>query len=155
MARQSAGILLYRLKDSVPEVLLVHPGGPYFANKDLGAWSIPKGEFSEGEEPLSAAKRELLEETGIAVTGDFLELKPVKQKGGKTVMAWAAEAKRDVIVLKSNTFKMMWPPKSGQWKTYPEIDRAEWFDLSTARQKINPAQVSFIEELVSALGLAP
>lgn len=150
--KKSAGILLYRFVQEVLEVLLVHPGGPLHVKKDFGAWSIPKGEYTDDELPLEVAKREFWEETGkILEAGKFITLTPVKQKGGKLVMAWAAEGDIDTSAIASNTFKMQWPPKSGKWIDVPEIDRAEWFTAETARQKINPAQVAFLEELIQKL----
>ena len=153
MKKQSAGILLYRLKNRVLEVLLVHPGGPFWAKKDMGSWSIPKGEFIEGEEALSAAKREFLEETGIEIIENLLALSPIKQKSGKIVYAWALEKDVDADKIKSNTFELEWPPKSGQVKEFPEIDKGEWFDVPTAKQKFNEHQVAFLDELIAKLGL--
>ena len=153
MAKQSAGILLYRLKDSSLEILLVHPGGPFFAKKDLGAWSIPKGEFQDGEDPTEVAKRELQEETGYLVDTSLIPLTEIKQKGGKKVLAWAAEGDFDPSVIKSNTFSLEWPPRSGRMQEFPEVDKAEWFSVSLAKQKINPNQSNFIEELLSKLNL--
>jgi predicted NUDIX family NTP pyrophosphohydrolase len=147
MAKQSAGILLYKIVDGVTQVLFVHPGGPLWKNKDLGAWSIPKGEFLPGQDPLKTAKREFKEETGGTVNGEFRELTPVRQTGGKIVYAFAVEGDFDVTKLKSNTFPMEWPLRSGKFVDTPEVDRAEWFDLETARQKINAAQAAFIDQL--------
>lgn len=149
MAKQSAGILLYRIVESQIQVLLVHPGGPFFKNKDEGSWSIPKGEFADDENPLKAAKREFLEETGQGINGNFIELKPIQQKGGKTVRAWAVEGDIDHQTIVSNTFEIEWPPRSGKKQIFPEIDRAAWFDLEPAKRKINPAQVDLINELQS------
>ena len=146
MQKTSAGILLYRFHQREWQVLLVHPGGPFWAKKDAGAWSIPKGEFEPGEEPLIAAKRELQEETGIVVTGDCLALTPVKQKSGKIVYAWAAAGDVDPAAIQSNTFEMEWPPKSGKTTTFPEIDRAGWFTLAQAQEKILPAQLPLLAE---------
>lgn len=151
MAKQSAGLLLYRTKNGILEVFLVHPGGPFWAKKDVGAWSIPKGEF-DAEDPLEAAKRELKEETGFAVAGPFVELTPITQKGGKRVYAWAAKADVDPAELVSNTFPLEFPPKSGVIKEIPEVDRAEWFTAELATQKINPAQAELITELAGKLG---
>jgi predicted NUDIX family NTP pyrophosphohydrolase len=149
---QSAGILLYRKKGTGIEVLLVHPGGPFHVKRDLGAWSIPKGEFDENEESLAAAKREFEEELGQKLKAEkFLELKPVKQKSGKKVFAWAAEGDLDVTTVKSNIFKLEYPYKSGKWIDVPEVDRAEWFTTEVAKQKINPGQVGLIDELISIL----
>jgi predicted NUDIX family NTP pyrophosphohydrolase len=146
MAARSAGILMFRKKERL-EVLLVHPGGPFFARKDLGAWSIPKGEYDESEDPLVAARREFREETGLAVEGNFLPLTAIKQKGGKEVLAWAVEGNIDVAKVSSNTFELEWPPHSGKIRAFPEIDRAEWFDMATARAKINERQQSLLDEL--------
>lgn len=149
LKKTSAGLLLYRVRDKRLQVLLVHPGGPFWKNKDLGAWSIPKGEFEEGEDPLRSAIRELQEETGICIddAADFIELGSVKQSGGKIVYAWAIEADCDAANIKSNTFAMEWPPQSGKQTEFPEVDRAEWFDVETAKAKINKAQVALIERL--------
>lgn len=146
--QQSAGLLVFREADGRIEVFLVHPGGPFFSKKDLGVWSIPKGEF-DGEDPLTAARREFEEETGQKIAGDFIELKPIKQKGGKLVHAWAVEADIDADNIQSNTFPLEWPPKSGKIKDFPEVDRAGWFDPDTAKQKINPAQAGLIGELLT------
>ena len=143
MPRQSAGLLLYRTKNGFFEVFLVHPGGPFWIKKDIGAWSIPKGEFTT-EDPLDAAKRELREETGFSVSGDFTALTPIKQKGGKWVYAWAVEADVDPAKVESNTF-------SFNGREYPEVDRAEWFTAETAKEKINPAQGRLISELEEKL----
>ena len=147
MAKQSAGILLYRVKGGEPHVMLVHPGGALWKNKDLGAWSIPKGEFLPGQDPLKTAKKEFREETGRAITGSFTPLSPIRQAGGKLVYAFAVEGDLDVSKIKSNTFPMEWPPKSGKIIATPEVDRGEWFDMRTARQKINAAQAAFIDQL--------
>ena len=147
MVNQSAGILLFRKKDQQIEFFLVHPGGPFWKKKDLGAWTIPKGEFTNNEEPLAAAKREFWEETGVELVGTFVALKPVKQKAGKRIYAWAMEGNIDVLTIRSNYFSMEWPPKSGKTQQFPEVDKAQWFEADEAKQKINPAQVSFIEEL--------
>lgn len=147
MLKTSAGILLYRKKDKELQFFLVHPGGPFFANKDEGAWSIPKGELDEGEDPLSAARREFEEETGFPVTGSFTPLAPVKQKGGKTVLAWAVEGDCDAAAIKSNPFTMEWPPRSGRVREFPEVDRAGWFAMEEAKKKVNPAQAALLEEL--------
>ena len=145
--KESAGILLYRRVNGRLEVLLVHPGGPFWTNKDAGAWTIPKGEIASGEDPLACALRELEEETGYACAGAAIPLPPVKQKGGKLVRAWAAEGDFDPATLVSNMFTMEWPPRSGTRATFPEVDRAEWFDLARAREKINPAQSAFLNAL--------
>jgi predicted NUDIX family NTP pyrophosphohydrolase len=152
MPRTSAGFLLYRLTDHGPEVLLVHPGGPFWANKDAGAWSIPKGEYDEDEEPLAAARRELAEELGsVPPLGEPIDLGEVTQRNRKIVHAWAAEADFDPATLKSNTFELEWPPRSGQKQEFPEVDRAEWFAPDEARTKINPAQAAFIDRLLERL----
>lgn len=142
---------MYRSVSGNPQVLLAHAGGPFFRNNDEGAWSIPKGEIENAEYLLEAAKREFKEETGITPTGPFIKLTPVKQKGGKIVHAWAFEGDCDPTKIVSNTFTMEWPPKSGQQQDFPEIDRAEFFDLETARRKINAAQVGLIDELEKLL----
>ena len=147
MAKQSAGILLYRVVDNQLQVFLVHPGGPFFKNKDDGSWSIPKGEFAEDENPLDAAKREFLEETGQIINGNFIELTPIQQKGGKIVHSWAVEGDIDHETIVSNTFEIEWPPRSGKKQSFPEIDRAAWFDVETAKVKINAAQTGLIKEL--------
>jgi len=139
-------LLVYRMRDEEIDVFLVHPGGPFWAKKDAGAWSIPKGEF-ETEQPLVAAMREFEEETGLKISGDFIELKPVKQKGGKIVYAWAVEADFDASDIQSNMFKLEWPPKSGVMRDYPEVDRAGWFDLETAKLKMLASQTGLIEQL--------
>jgi predicted NUDIX family NTP pyrophosphohydrolase len=153
MAKKSAGILLYRLMNGSPEVFLVHPGGPFFVKKDEGVWSIPKGEYEEDEEPLTAAKREFFEETGIEVDGDFIALTPVRLKSGKVVIAFALDHDIDASQVNSNSFEIEWPPKSGKMKSFPEIDKGEWFNLDVAKQKINPAQRLLIYELVTIEGI--
>ncbi len=145
--KNSAGILLHRLRGSGIEVFLVHPGGPFWATKDAGAWSIPKGEFEAGEDPLEAAKREFKEETGFAVAGNFIELTPVKQPGGKVVYAWAVMGDCEADSIKSNTFSLEWPPRSGKRKEFPEVDRAGWFTPEVAREKILKGQLVLLEEL--------
>ena len=135
--------------DNSPEVFLIHPGGPFWKNKDESAWSIPKGEFNESEDPLKAAIREFEEETGTILSGNFQQLKPIKQKGGKIVYAWFIEGNIDAENIKSNTFQIEWPYKSGKMKTFPEVDKASWFNIDEARKKINPAQAAFIEELLT------
>ena len=151
MAKKSAGILLYRFSKQTLEVLLVHPGGPFWAKKDEHAWSIPKGEFEEGEDPLTAAKRELEEETGIKDLEKLIALTPVKQKSGKIVVAWAAEKDIDPLAITSNSFQMEWPPRSGIQAMFPEIDKAAWFSVAEAKNKIVAAQFSLIEELVNKI----
>ena len=147
MAKQSAGLLMYRLRDGKCEVLLVHPGGPFWAKKDLGAWSIPKGEYEAEEGPFEVAKREFQEETGFTAEGDFIPLKQRKQAGGKLVSAWAIEGDCDASAIVSNTFTMEWPPRSGQRREFPEVDRAGWFPLDVAKEKILTGQTGFLEEL--------
>ena len=151
---QSAGILLFRLVEGRPEVLLVHPGGPFWAKKDLGGWSIPKGVCEEGEELRECALREFVEELGAAPTlnvDSLIELGSVRQKGGKVVHAWAAEGEFDPAELRSNTFAMEWPPRSGAEREFPEVDRAEWFAPEEARQKILAAQAEFVDRLLDRL----
>jgi predicted NUDIX family NTP pyrophosphohydrolase len=148
--KSSAGVLLYRHRDEL-EVFLVHPGGPFWAKKDAGAWTIPKGEIADGEEPLEAAQREFLEETGFDIDGEFRRLDPIKQAGGKIVQAWAIEADCDPAQLHSNRFAMEWPPKSGKTREFPEVDRAGWFTVSEARTKILAGQVRLLDQLVSLL----
>ena len=145
--RQSAGLLLYRVRESGIEVLLVHPGGPFWARRDEGAWTIPKGEFEANEAPLAAARREFLEETGSAVDGRFDALAPVRQAGGKRVHAFAIEAEFDPATLASNTFEIEWPPRSGRLQHFPEIDRAAWFTLAEAASKMHPAQRAWLPEI--------
>jgi predicted NUDIX family NTP pyrophosphohydrolase len=147
MAKISAGILLFRRRPPDLEVMLVHPGGPFWAKKDLGAWSIPKGLADEGEDLLAAAKREFLEETGATVEGEFLDLGAHKQPGGKTVVAWAHEREFDPALLKSNTFAIEWPPHSGKTAEFPEVDRAAWFSIDEALEKINKGQKPIIAAL--------
>jgi predicted NUDIX family NTP pyrophosphohydrolase len=153
MAKLSAGILLYRRRGAATEVLLVHPGGPFWAKKDDGAWSIPKGEHAAGEDPLTAAKREFEEETGASMSaaghGDFLSLTPVKQAGGKTVSAWCVEGDFDPNLLRSNVFAMEWPPKSGRKKEFPEVDRAAWFSPEEARRKLLASQTPLLDEFLT------
>ncbi|MBI5605676.1 MAG: NUDIX domain-containing protein [Deltaproteobacteria bacterium] len=151
MARQSAGLLMYRLRDQGLEVFLVHPGGPYWAGKDEGAWSIPKGEFDENEDPLEAAKREFFEETGMTAGGIFKPLSRLKQPGGKWIAAWAFEGDGDPSLIKSNLFTIEWPPHSGRRADFPEIDRAAWFGVAEALRKLNKGQAGFIKELGSIL----
>ena len=148
MAKKSAGLLLFREGTAGLEVLLVHPGGPFWAKKDDGAWSIPKGEFGDDEEPLTAAKREFEEEMGVAAAGEFIPLEPLKQPGGKLVFAWALQADFDTSRLKSNMFSMEWPPKSGRQQEFPEVDRAGWFPMETARMKILKGQAGLLDQLL-------
>ena len=149
MPRRSAGILLYRRSAGTLEVLLVHPGGPFWAKKDLGAWSIPKGEYEEGEDPRACALREFEEELGAPPpAGPLVELGTAKQSGGKVVTAWAAEGDADAAAARSNTFTLEWPPRSGVMREFPEADRAEWFEVDEARRRINPAQAVFLDRLL-------
>ena len=149
--RTSAGILLYRRTTEGIEVLLAHPGGPFWARRDAGAWTIPKGLVDEGEDQLDAARREFREETGVTLEGPFLPLGSVRQKGGKTVHAWACEGGMDPAALVSNTTRSEWPPRSGKWITYPEIDRCAWFTPEEARVRINAAQADLVDRLEAAL----
>lgn len=154
-AKRSAGILLYRFEGGAPRVLLVHPGGPYWAKRDLGAWTIPKGEYEEGELARDCALRELGEELGAAAPAldveALLDLGAVRQKSGKVVEAWAAEGEFDPARLASNTFKLEWPPHSGSEREFPEVDRAEWFEPEQARRKMLTAQVELLERLLERL----
>jgi len=147
MPKKSAGLLLFRAVAGTVEVLLVHPGGPFWTKRDEGGWSIPKGEFSDDEDPMHAALREFKEEMGEAVTGDFIALQPRRQAGGKVVYAWAVKSDFDPTRLRSNTFSMEWPPRSGPQQVFPEIDRAAWFPVHVARIKILKGQVGFLDEL--------
>lgn len=151
MKKKSAGILMYRFQDNVLQLLLAHPGGPFYKNKDLGVWSIPKGEFNDDEIARIAAIREFKEELGYDIKGDLIELQPVVQKSGKTVFTWGFEGDFDPAKLISNTFPMEWPPKSGKIQEFVEVDRVEWFTVDLAKQKIIAGQVPIIEELVSQL----
>jgi predicted NUDIX family NTP pyrophosphohydrolase len=145
---RSAGILLHRRRSDRIEVLLVHPGGPFWARRDLGAWSIPKGEYGDDEEPLGAARREFAEELGtVAPEGPVIDLGEIRQKGGKQVRAWALEGDLDPERIVSNTLPVQWPPRSGRWIEVPEVDRAQWFSLEDARERINPAQVALLDRL--------
>ncbi|ETZ22715.1 NUDIX domain-containing protein [Pedobacter sp. V48] len=147
MSKQSAGILLYRMKNKEPEVLLVHPGGPFFRNKDKGWWTVPKGELLPDEDTLQAALREFNEETGYLPHGDFKALKPVVQKGGKIVNCWTVSGDLDADNITCNTFPLEWPPKSGKIVDFPEIDQARWFSLTQAEEFINQQQCEFLKEL--------
>jgi len=154
MPRVSAGLLMYRRRPAGLEVLLVHPGGPFWTSKDLGAWTIPKGEVAEGEDELATARREFAEETGLEPGGELLPLGSIRQKGGKLVHAWAFEGDADAGAIRSNTYSVEWPPRSGQRGTFPEVDRAGWFSLDEARRRINPAQAELIDTLERAAGSA-
>jgi predicted NUDIX family NTP pyrophosphohydrolase len=147
VARKSAGLLLFRRTPAGVEVLLVHPGGPLWAKKDEGAWSIPKGEIDADEEPLAAARREFEEELGSPVSGEFIALAPIRQASGKIVHAWAVEGDFDPATFTGGMFSMEWPPRSGRQQEFPEVDRAEWFSIDDARRKINNAQIAFLDQL--------
>lgn len=149
--KQSAGLLMYRKRGESVQVLLVHPGGPFWAKKDLGSWSMPKGEFSEDEDVLKAARREFEEETGFLPTGQFVRLGAIRQPSGKLIHAWAFEGDLDARKIKSNTFSVEWPPQSGKQQEFPEVDRAEWFTVDTARERIIKGQVEFLDELLRVL----
>jgi predicted NUDIX family NTP pyrophosphohydrolase len=151
VAKRSAGLLLYRAKERGIEVFLVHPGGPFWAKKDAGAWTIPKGEIEAGEEPLAAAIREFAEETGTTLAGEFRALPPVRQAGGKAVLAWAVAGDLDAAAIRCNSFEMEWPPRSGKRQSFPEVDRAQWFLLDAARTRINPAQAALLDALAEML----
>lgn len=152
MPRTSAGLLMYRRREGTLEVFLVHPGGPFWAKKDLGAWTVPKGEYTPGEEPLDAARREFTEETSFTAAGPFHPLGRIKQASGKLVTAWAFEGDCDPAQLSSNFCEIEWPPRSKQMIEVPEVDRGAWFTLEEAREKIFPAQLPFLEGLVDLLG---
>ncbi len=152
MPSRSAGILLHRVRERTVEVLLVHPGGPLFASRDLGAWSVPKGEYGAGEDPLAAARREFAEELGSAPPDSpFIDIGEVRLKSGKLVRAWAAAGDLDVSTVVSNTCELQWPPRSGRMIVIPEIDRAQWFTLAEARRRINAGQVALLDRLAAAL----
>lgn len=151
MNKKSAGILAYRKGVSGLEVFLMHPGGPYWKNKDLGAWSIPKGEIADNEDEEEAAKREFEEETGMKINTNLIPLKPIRQKNGKTVVAWAVNQDIDPSGIVSNLFEIEWPPKSGKHQQFPEMDRAEWFPVSVAKEKVLAGQAVLIEELEEIL----
>jgi predicted NUDIX family NTP pyrophosphohydrolase len=149
--RQSAGILLYKRRHDALEVFLVHPGGPYWKGREEGAWSIPKGEFTDGEDPLTAARREFGEETGQPVDGDAIALEMIRQKGGKLVYAWAVEGDIDASNIISNTFRQEYPYKSGKWITVPEVDKAAWFEIEQARKMMNVAQAGLLDDLLEKI----
>ena len=151
MPKRSAGILMFRRRDLALEVFLVHPGGPFWKNKDAGAWSIPKGEYGADEDPLAAAKREFQEETGFEAQGKFLPLGEIAQPSGKVITAWAIEGDCSSVAIRSNTFSMEWPPKSGRRQEFPEVDRAAWLDLVDARKRIVPGQGEFLARLVKQI----
>ena len=151
MAKQAAGILLFRRTPSGLQVLLAHPGGPLWARKDYGAWTLPKGQFTEDEAPLDAARREFEEEMGSAPVGEFLSLGTQKQPSGKVIHAWAAESDFDTASVKSNLFSMEWPPRSGKMAEFPEVDRAAWFSIEEARHKILKGQQPFLDRLLALL----
>jgi len=152
MPKNSAGLLMYRFRDGALEVFLVHPGGPFWARKDFGVWSIPKGEFNLDEDPLEAARREFQEETGFVADGSFTPLTPVKQGSGKIVTAWAFEGDCDETRIKSNTFSIEWPPSSGRQQAFPEVDKAAWLGIEAAKEKILKGQALLIDELRRILG---
>ena len=155
MARQSAGLLLYRIGDSGPEVFLVHPGGPFYRNKDDGVWSVPKGEHEPQDDPVAVALREFEEEVGVAPPvrrAELHALGSVQQRGGKVVTVWTGAGDVDPATVESNTFRLEWPPKSGRIQEFPEVDRAGWFTLPAAKQKLLPAQVEFVDRLRALLG---
>ena len=152
MNKRSAGLLLYRVRKGALEVFLAHPGGPFWEKKDLGVWSIPKGEIDEGEDPLEAAQREFEEETGFSPAGMFRELTPVRQRSGKVVHAWAVEGDCDPAAVRSNTFSMEWPPRSGRQQEFPEVDRAGWFAVDCAKEKILEGQRGLLDELRRLVG---
>jgi predicted NUDIX family NTP pyrophosphohydrolase len=154
VTKYSAGLLMYRFREGVLELFLVHPGGPFWAKKDLEAWSLPKGEFDPEEDSLAAARREFLEETGFPAAGEFIPLTPLKQPSGKVIAAWAFEGDCDPEALKSNPFTLEWPPRSGKTQEFPEIDRAGWFTIEEAKVKIIKGQTGFLEELSKILELA-
>lgn len=151
MPKQSAGLLMYRYRHQVLEVFLVHPGGPFWAKKDLGAWTVPKGEYVDGEDPLAAARREFAEETGFSANSNFIDLGTIKQSGGKVVRVWAFEGDCDPAALVSNSFQMEWPPRSGHLTEFPEVDRGGWFSLAEARERILASQQPILTVLTDRL----
>jgi predicted NUDIX family NTP pyrophosphohydrolase len=154
MAKRSAGVILYRRREGV-EVFLVHPGGPFWAKKDEGAWTIPKGEYQDGEELIDVARREFFEETGFELGGDLVEIGSVKQTGGKVVTAWAVEGDCDPALLRSNVFEMEWPPRSGRVQSFPEVDRGGWFSLDEARRRILKSQEPLLNMLFGLVQRKP
>ncbi len=152
MPKESAGLLMFRIREHGVEFLLVHPGGPFWKKKDAGAWTIPKGEVQPGEDPAATARREFQEELGFPPGENLIELAQIKQKGGKTVRGWAFQGDCDLSRIRSNTFSMEWPPRSGQMAEFPEVDKAAFFGLEEAKLKINPAQVAFLTETLQKLG---
>lgn len=155
MVKRSAGILVYRYRDDLLEVLLVHPGGPFWAKKDLASWSIPKGEYEDTEDAFTVAQREFSEETGFEVQGEFIELTPVRQPSGKIVSVWAVEGDFDASLARSNSFTMEWPRKSGIFQDFPEVDRAQWFPVAIAKEKLLKGQVKILDQLCKLLGITP
>lgn len=151
MQNKSAGLIMYRYNKKILEVLIAHMGGPFWAKKDVGAWSIPKGEYKDTENPFEAAKREFFEEINIIPEGNFVECKMIKQSSGKEIKAWAFEGDCNPQLIKSNTFEIEWPPRSGKMAEFPEIDKANWFPTSIVKQKILKGQIGFIDELISIL----
>jgi predicted NUDIX family NTP pyrophosphohydrolase len=151
MPKKSAGLVMYRRRRGVVEVLLVHPGGPFWEKKDAGSWSIPKGEYMPGEDPLEVAKREFQEEISFKASGEFIPLTPRKQPSGKIISAWAFEGDCDASAIKSNTFLIEWPPRSGRQQEFPEVDRAGWFSISAAKEKIVKGQSGFVDEVAQIL----
>lgn len=155
MAKKSAGLIMYRFKDSGLQILLVHPGGPFWSKKDDASWSIPKGEYTDEEDPFDVAKREFNEETGYEANGHFIPLTPIKQPSKKIISAWAFEGDCDASNIKSNTFTMEWPPHSGKQAEFPEIDRAGWFPVPVAKKKLLKGQIGFIHQLIEKIGYDP
>ena len=151
MSKLSAGLLMYRWRESALEVFIVHPGGPFWAKKDNGAWSIPKGEYTEGDDPLAAARREFTEETGFTPEGDLIALADIRQPSGKIVKVWALEGDCDASLVQSNSFSMEWPPKSGRMQEFPEVDRAAWFPFEIAKTKLLKGHVGFLDQLAARL----
>jgi predicted NUDIX family NTP pyrophosphohydrolase len=149
--KQSAGILLYKFREAELLVFLAHPGGPFFKNKDEGAWTIPKGEFAEGQDPLCEAIREFREETGTDIKGEFVKLAPVRSRSGKIIHTWAVSSELEQVFISSNTFDLEWPPKSGSMRSFPEIDKGAWFTMTEAKKKINASQVPILEQLNALL----